>query len=160
MQLVYNITVYRMKNERQNRFNVDDVLEVYRNSTANRSFKCRRSNCKSLFVLRMGIERSGSYFMVLQFNITQEIHDNVQSFEFSARTLNQEYTYLSVAVKCVLFIASVVNAVLFFLDQRQARRLHIEPVFEQSFLKYLNFALVMFFDPVNIYHSYRSSVFT
>ena len=149
-----------MKKDRQNRFHPDDALEVHSNSTANRSLICYGSHCKSMFALRMSIDRPGSYFIVMQFNVTQEVHDMVQSFEFSGRTLNPDFAYLSVAVKCVLFLASLLNAVLFFRDLRVASLLRIEPVFEQTFLKYLNLALVMFFDPVNIYHSYRSTFFT
>ena len=158
--LAYNITVYRMKKERQNRFNKDDVVEVYRNTTANKSLSCLGSDCRELVALRLGIDHVGSYFMVLQFNVTQDIHDNIQTFVFSAQTLNPDYAYLAVAVKVVLFIASVINALLFFLDLYRAKRLHVTPVFEQTFLKYLNIALVMFFDPVNIFHSVRSSTFT
>ncbi len=149
-----------MKKDRQIRFSKEDAFEVYRNTTANKTLQCSGVRCKTIRALRMGIERPGSYFMVLQFNLSQDVHDNIQAFEFSARTLSSDFSYLSIAVKLVLLVASVVNAVLFYLDMRRAERLRVELLFEQSFLKYLNLALVMFFDPVNIYHSYRSSSFT
>lgn len=135
-----------------------DIEEVLVNQTlASKSLSCSAASCNNVSLFRMKIVRAGSYFVYLSFNFTENNLYYLQNMELSGRASSFEFALLQGLVKAILFIASLVNCIWFWLNLKKMPS--TSHCFEQVYLKWLTVAMVLFFDPFAILQAFFPSTF-
>lgn len=131
------------------------------NSTHYRTVSCNDMKCSNFSLARLRITSPGYIYINISFNVTGQIPILLSSLDFQGRTTDLSYSFLDMLINIVLFIASLVSAVLFHFNIRETRQKQPAAVlFEQKYLWWLNIALVMWFNPISIADTYFPSQFT
>lgn len=159
-QLNYTVTVYLLKKNHGDIFSEGDVEKVLGSDNATQTIECMQVNCRQFWIARQRVLQPGDYFITVQFNFTDEIRSVVEAMDFDGRTLNPDYAILSLGVKTLLFIGSMINCCFFFYNTGKLKKIANSLVFEQKCLRFINIFMVFFFDPFSILHSFYPSTFT
>lgn len=143
-------------------FGLEYADEVYnRNSTHYRSVGCSDLKCSNFSLARLRLTSPGYIYINITFNNTGQIPILLSSLDFSARTTDLSYSFLDMLVNIVLFVASLISAVLFHFNIKKIRLAQPASIlFEQKYLWWLNLAMVMWFNPISIADTYFPSQFT
>lgn len=143
----------------------ETVEKVIAQNVGNRTIECVPGSCAEFTILRFRIQEPGDYFIRIDWDFGSEPLP-FQELEMSGITMDYSNAVATGLVKILLLIYTIIDFACFCCSLKRRKllaaekRVHFELNFEQRFLIALNIAMLLFFDPVGIAHSFTPTIFT
>lgn len=161
----FNLTILRLKKEddRGNFLRAEDIRETIIQTTINKTLECSYNDCQEIRAVRFRITKPGDYFIRLDFN-KSEVSRVASIIEVTGVTMSFANAVGGGIVKIIMFLYAVIDFVmLVFNFHRKRKELQTRErilSFEQRYMLLLSFSMIMFFDPIAIWHAFAPTPFT
>lgn len=136
-------------------------------SNAKQTVTCGPDGCTNFTLVQFRIQEPGDFFIKVDWapNVGRTGYP-LGTLEFKGFTLNFSNVIATGLVKIMLLIYTIIDFTCYCCNLRKTRILAVSKRqtftlnFEQKVLVLLNVAMILYFDPIGIAHTFSPTVFT
>ena len=126
----------------------DDILRMIYSGSHDTDVGCDSTGCDTIDALKLRVVHSGNYLIKIQLTNLDSFRPYVSSISFNIFVTSPSFILFLVIERAVLFVLAIVLLVVFECRLCKVKDPSLR-LFEQKAIRWLNIALVLYYEPVS-----------